>query len=271
MLIETLETLARNSLKEKLVRGDVVASMIVRLMRSHEIGRIAAAAGFDTLYVDLEHSVLSIETTAQICHAAREAGVVPLVRIPQIDAALVCRLLDGGAMGIVFPHVESAADARRATQCALYPPEGNRSTSSGQALLNYRSFPQAAANAALNKGTFVALMIESKTALAQIEEIAAVPGIDMLFVGAGDLSADLGLAGQTTHAWVADAISRVLRAGKRHGVAVGLGGLAGQYDYLADWVAKGVKFISTGTDLAFIARAAKDAVDQVRALTTKTQ
>ncbi|MES2413806.1 MAG: aldolase/citrate lyase family protein [Pseudomonadota bacterium] len=263
--MQTLEEITRNPLKEKISRGEVAVSMIVRMARGPEIGRIAASAGFDALYVDLEHSALSLETTAVICNSAREAGVVPLVRIAQVDTSVICRVLDTGAMGLVIPHVESAADARRAVDCAFYPPQGRRSSSSGQPWLHYRNFPQAQANAAINAGTFIAVMIESRAGLENVEEIAAVPGIDMLFVGAGDLSTDLGLAGQPTHAEVSKGIARVLAAAQRHGVATGLGGLAGQHEFLSGWTGCGVQFVSAGTDLAFLAKAAGEAVRQVRA------
>lgn len=264
-VMETLQEITRNPLKEKLARGEVVVSMIVRMSRGPEIGRIAATAGFDTLYVDLEHSALSLETTAVICNAAREAGVVPLVRVPDTSPSTICRILDAGAMGIVVPHIQGAEDARRAVACALYPPLGERSTSSGLAMLHYRNFPQGEANAAINQSVFVAAMIESRAALDCIEEIAAVPGIDMLFVGAGDLSADLGLAGQPTHPDVAAGIAKVLQAAKRHGLTTGLGGLAGRQAFLAQWMKKGVQFISAGTDLGFLMKAATDSVESIRA------
>ncbi|MDB5850361.1 MAG: garL 1 [Rhodoferax sp.] len=265
--MQDLAAITRNPLKEKLTRGEVAASMIVRMARGPEIGRIAASAGFDALYVDLEHSVLSLETSAIVCNAAREAGVVPLVRVPQVDAALICRLLDAGAMGIVVPHVEGADAARQAVACALYPPQGLRSASSGLAALHYRSFPQGAAQAALNRSTFIAVMIESRAGLAVIDEIAAVPGIDMLFVGAGDLSVDLGVPGEPTHALVRQAIADVQAAADRHGLCVGLGGLAGRHAFLAECVAAGARFVSAGTDLGFMSQAATEAAAQIHGLT----
>src|SRR5271169_4268634 len=94
----------RNPMKEKLARGEVVASMTVRLVRGIEVARIAKTAGFDSLYVDMEHSSFSLETTGQICMAALEAGVTPFVRVPGV--AEVSRVLDGGALGIIAPHVQ---------------------------------------------------------------------------------------------------------------------------------------------------------------------
>src|SRR6202166_3103454 len=95
----------RNHVKEKLARGEVVASMTVRLIRGIEIARIAKTAGFDSLYVDMEHSSFSLETTGQICMAALAAGVTPLVRVSGV--AEVSRVLDGGALGVIAPHIRS--------------------------------------------------------------------------------------------------------------------------------------------------------------------
>ena len=100
----------RNHVKEKLARGEVVASMTVRLIRGIEIARIAKTAGFDSLYVDMEHSSFSLETMGQICIAALEVGITPFVRVPGL--ADVQRILDAGALGIIAPHVSSAAEAR---------------------------------------------------------------------------------------------------------------------------------------------------------------
>ena len=260
----TLAELLRNPLKEKLARGEVASSMIVRISRGVEIGRIAATAGLDTLYVDLEHSVLSLETCALICTAAREAGVTPLVRVPQLEASLIARILDSGAMGLILPHVESAEDARRAVSYAQYPPQGTRSVSSGLALLHYRSFPAAEANAAMNDSLFLAAMVESKRGLENIEAIAAVRGIDMLFVGAGDLSTDLGLPGQVDHPEMQAAFRRVLAAAQAHGKIVGAGGMAGQSEALGRLVKQGVQFVSTGTDLGFLSEAIAQRVRLVR-------
>jgi 2-keto-3-deoxy-L-rhamnonate aldolase RhmA len=106
-----INELLRNHVKDKLARGEVVASMTVRLVRGIEIARIAKTAGFDSLYVDLEHSSFSLETTGQICVAAMEVGITPLVRVPSV--AEVSRVLDAGALGVIAPHVQSADEARR--------------------------------------------------------------------------------------------------------------------------------------------------------------
>ena len=103
----------RNTVKEKLARGEVVASMTVRLVRGIEIARIARTAGFDMLYIDLEHSSFSIETTSQICIAALEAGIAPFVRVPANTPEYISRVLDGGALGVIAPRIRSADGGAR--------------------------------------------------------------------------------------------------------------------------------------------------------------
>src|SRR5881409_2113077 len=129
----------RNNVQEKLARGEVVSSMTVRLVRSIEIARLAKAAGFDSIYVDVEHSSLSLETTGQICIAAMEIGIAPFVRVPSARPEHVSRALDGGALGVIAPHIRSAAEAREAVASAKYPPLGERSAAGALPHLHYRS------------------------------------------------------------------------------------------------------------------------------------
>ena len=111
-----ISDILRNNVKEKLARDEVVASMTVRLIRTIEIARIARTAGFDSLYVDLEHSSFSLETCGQICMAAVEAGIAPFVRVPANTPDYIARVLEGGALGIIAPHVHSADEARAVVQ-----------------------------------------------------------------------------------------------------------------------------------------------------------
>src|SRR4029077_14703071 len=184
----------RNHVKEKLGRGEVVASMTVRLVRGVEIARIAKTAGSDSLYVDMEHASFSLETTGQICIAALEVGITPLVRVPGM--AEVSRVLDGGALGVIAPHVQSADEARCYVEAAKSPPLGHRSAAGPLPHLQYRSFPTAQADAAFNDATILIVQFESEQALSNAEEIASVDGVDLVMIGSNDLLADWGLAGQ---------------------------------------------------------------------------
>jgi 2-keto-3-deoxy-L-rhamnonate aldolase RhmA len=240
----------RNHVKEKLARGEVVASMTVRLTRGIEIARIAKTAGFDSLYVDMEHASFSLETTGQICIAALEAGVTPLVRVSGIGE--VSRVLDAGALGIIAPHIHSAAQARDYVRAAKFPPLGERSAAGPLPHLHYRAFPAAEADAALNAATTLMVQFESEAALANAEEIAAVAGVDMVMIGSNDFLADCGLSGEYEHPRLRDAYAKTIAACRKHGKHVGVGGLASRPQLAAEFVRMGARYVSTGTDLGFL-------------------
>jgi len=244
----------RNNVKDKLARGEVVASMTVRLVRGVEIARIAKTAGFDSLYVDMEHSSFSLETTGQICIAALEAGVTPFVRVSSV--AEVARTLDAGALGIIAPHVQSAAEARGYVQAAKYPPLGERSNAGPLPHLHYRPFPAADAYAALDAATMVIVQFESQQAIENADAIAAVDGVDLVLIGTNDLLADWGLPGQYDHPRVREAYARTIAACRAHGKHVGVGGFATRPDLAAECVRMGARYVSTGTDLGFLLAAA---------------
>lgn len=247
-----LKQILRNKVKEKLARDEVVASMTVRLVRNVEIARIAATCGFDTIYVDVEHSTFSLDTTSQICVAALDAGVAPFVRVPALGPEYVCRALDGGALGIIAPHIRTAAEAAALVRCAKYPPKGERSAGGPLPQYQYRDFPVAEANAAANEATMVIAMMETRDALENVDAIAAVDGIDMLFIGTNDLCGELGIHGQFDHKLVRDAYARTIAACRGRGKHVGVGGLASRPDLIADFVAQGARYVSIGADLSFL-------------------
>jgi 4-hydroxy-2-oxoheptanedioate aldolase len=260
-----LAEILRNNVKQKFARDEVVASMAVRLVRGIEIAQIAASAGFDTLYVDVEHSSFSLDTTGQICMAALSAGITPLVRVASFDT--IGRVLDGGAMGVIAPHIHDAEDVRAVIRAAKFPPLGERSAGGGLPALQYRNFPAAEANPALNDATLVAVMIETVAALDQVEAIAAVEGLDMLLIGSNDLTAEMGIPGEYDHKLLTEAFARTIAAARKHGVHVGVGGLSTRPDKVAEFVRMGARFVSTGTDLAFLTSACAAKAKQVQDLT----
>ena len=256
----------RNRMKEKLASGGVVASMTVRLVRSVEIARLAQAAGFDTLYVDLEHNSFSIETTSQICCAALEVGITPLVRVPANTPEYISRVLDGGALGIIAPHVETADEARAVVACAKYAPLGSRSFGGLMPHLGYRAMKPVDSTAALNAATIVVLMMETRVALENVEALAAVEGVDMLMIGTNDLCAELGITGQYDHALVRDAYDRTISACRKQGKYAGVGGLASRPDLAAEFIRQGARYVSTGADLGFLLESATRQAAAVHAI-----
>jgi 4-hydroxy-2-oxoheptanedioate aldolase len=265
-----LRAILRNQMKEKLGRGEVVASMTVRLARSIEIAQIASTAGFDTLYIDLEHNTLSIDTCCQICMFAQQIGITPLVRVPANTPEYIGRVLDGGAMGVIIPHVRSAAEARAMVELAKFPPMGHRSAGGALSHYRYRSFGTSETYAAMNEATSVVVMIETVAALENVEQIIATEGVDVLLVGSNDLCAEMGIAGEFDHPRLKEAFVRSIAAANAVGKHVGIGGLAGRDDLMTRFVQMGARFVSTGTDLAFLMQMCAERAGFVRAIPARS-
>jgi 2-keto-3-deoxy-L-rhamnonate aldolase RhmA len=259
--------IVRNHVKDRLARGEVLSSMTVRLVRGVEIARIAKTAGFDSLYVDMEHSSFSLETTSQICMAALEIGITPFVRVP--GPGDVQRILDAGALGIIAPHVQSADDARTYVRAAKYPPLGERSNAGPLPHLQYRSLPAAQAYAAIDAATMVIVQFESAQAIEHADEIAAVEGVDMVLIGTNDLLADWGLPGQYDHPRVREAYAATIAACRRHGKHAAVGGFATRPDLATEYVRMGARYVSTGTDLGFLLSACTAKAKEVAAMTAR--
>ena len=254
----------RNPVREKLARGEVVTSMTVRMVRTIEIARIAKTAGFDMLYIDLEHSPLSIDATGQICLACLDLGLMPAVRVPANTPEYIGRVLDAGALGVIAPGVRSAAEARDVVAAAKFPPNGERGNAAPLPHFHYRPVPNAEAVKIVNDATMVIVQFESAQAVEAADEIVAVDGVDMVLVGINDYLGDLGLTGQYDHPKVRECYSRVIEACRKHGKHCGVGGLASRPDLVAEYVKMGARYVSTGTDIAFLLTNATERVKQVK-------
>jgi 2-keto-3-deoxy-L-rhamnonate aldolase RhmA len=250
--------LLRNHAKEKLSNGRPVFSMTVRLVRSVDIASIAYTAGFDSVYIDLEHSSFPLDALSQICMACNHLGVTPLVRVPGLDAALIGRVMDIGAMGVILPGVESADEARGAVRAVKHAPLGARSLAGAAAQLHYRPLPPAQTVRELDHASMVVAMIESQAGLNAADEIAAVEGVDMLLVGANDLSVELGVPGEMDDPRIDAAFLRVLEVCKANEKAVGIGGLGGRPDLIRKYQELGAGYVSTGNDISFLLAAATE-------------
>jgi 4-hydroxy-2-oxoheptanedioate aldolase len=150
---------------------------------------------------------------------------------------------------------------------AKFPPLGHRSAAGPLPHLQYRSFPAAAADAALNAATLLIVQFESEQALRYADEIAAVAGVDLVMIGSNDLLADWGLTGQYQHPRLREAYATTIAACRKHGKHVGVGGLASRPDLAAEFVRMGARYVSTGTDLGFLLAACTAKAKQVHDIT----
>ena len=247
----------RDPLREKLDAGRIAAGLVVVHSRAPSIARIARSCGFDWLFIDLEHGTMSLEAASQICVAALDAGIVPLVRVPANDPAWIGRALDGGAMGVVVPHIDSAEAASRAADAARYPPAGSRSLSGLLPQLGFRPLPAPEAMRQADARSFLVGIVETREAVDRIDEIAAVPGLDALQVGTTDLSVSLGVPGDVVHPRVQEAVRRTVEACSRHRRTPGLGG-AYRPEALRLYAGLGVRLMLVGNDLALLVAALRE-------------
>jgi staphyloferrin B biosynthesis citrate synthase len=252
-----------NPVKARMRAGQPALGMSVRLSRAPDIARIAKGTGHDFLFIDLQHSIFNLETVAAIAHAALSLGVAPVARVRSVEDPDVALLLDNGVTGIVFPDVNNAAEARRAVDRCRFPPGGHRSVSGGYPHFDFRSLPLSRSAPALNEATLVVAMVETAEGLANLEDICAVPGLDVVHIGANDLLASLGKAGQFDDPIVVEAMDRAIAATKAHGIFAGCGGNRDVARQVAA-IRRGVRFVTTQTDIGFLTTAASQWTQGVR-------
>jgi 2-keto-3-deoxy-L-rhamnonate aldolase RhmA len=212
----------KNPVKEALRNGEPVIGATITIGHP-EVAMTMASAGYDFFWFEMEHSPITLENLRDMILAMRGFKTVPLVRIPINERWLVKRVLDIGCLGIIFPNVSTPALAEQAVKACKYPPAGVRGFGPMMAMSRWpvdrRNYPQWA-----DDNIVVVALIEDKEGIDNIDAIAAVPGIDVLFIGPSDLSFSLGLRGNTQHPLVQEAIRKVVEAGKKHHVALGFNG-----------------------------------------------
>jgi 2-keto-3-deoxy-L-rhamnonate aldolase RhmA len=241
-----------NPVKKTLDGGGIVIGGTVTAS-SLDTMAVMANAGFDFLWLEGEHSPLTLETMRNMILMTQGRKAVPFTRVPVNELWTAKRMLDIGSLGVIFPFTDTPELAKQAVAACKYPPEGRRGVGPGLATLRWPApggYPQWA-----NKNVMVITIIERRIAVEQIEEIAAVPGIDVLFIGLNDLSYSYGVPGQLTAPVIKDAVQRIMLAGKKHGIPVG--GPGGAAD-IKRMIAEGYRFIQGPSDLSLMQTATRD-------------
>ena len=222
----------------------------------------ALAPSLDFFWVDLEHNLIGIEALLGHLVAARATGTPALVRVPGSDPLFTKRVLDSGAEGIIFPQVRTAEEVRKMVSCCRYTPLGNRGWGPRRPS-EYGRREQAQIVREANEGLFVAAQIENTQAVAELDEIVAIEGLDALAVGPYDLSASLGVLGQIEHPSVLEAIERIIAAAHGAGLSVGFGDEAVAESSIR-WAKMGADWIQCGCDFAYLIKSADELTEKVR-------
>jgi 4-hydroxy-2-oxoheptanedioate aldolase len=256
-------TTIANPVREALAAGKLSLGVGVRGLRSGEIARMMKTAGFDWLFIDLEHGPSSVETAFSISVAALDAGIVPIVRVPEGEMVLAARCLDGGALGVFVSHVDTVDDARAAVAALRFPPLGHRSAGGSYPQLGFRGGSAKDVLPVLDQATLIMATLETPQAIGNAAAIGAVPGIDVLTMGLNDLSVAMGIPGQLGHDNIAAAVATVAQAARAAGKFAGFGGVY-QPELIKKYVGLGMRMILCGNDVGLLMAAAAERASFVR-------
>lgn len=261
---------SRPSVLDRLAAGQPVVALGVRNARGGDIARMARGAGYDALWIDLEHSAMPIDCAVQIAATARDLDMAAWVRVPERDYGVVGRLLDGGAGGIIAPRIETVEEARTVVSAARFAPRGQRSQIALLPQFDFRRLPPGELNRQADADTVVQILLETERGIANADAIAALDGVDILGVGTNDLSADLGCSGNPRDPRLVDACRRVAEAAKRHGKLALIGGVA-DGAHFRDLLRMGVApYIFAGIDTDILAGALAQRALDGRALASSS-
>jgi len=249
-----------NAVKQRLAEGLPTVGQWVSLP-SPSIVELLASFQPDWLLIDTEHSPAEWETVEHAMRAMNGTGVVPLVRVAANDHALIKKALDRGAYGVVVPLVNTVEQAQAAVAAAKYPPDGIRGVAGTRVTRYGMDLPDYFAR--WNSQVLMICQIETAEALENVDAIAAVPGVDVLFIGPNDLSANLNIFRQFDHPEFKRAVDRVLGAVARHRIAAGY--MASTAEEVLERVDQGFKFVSAGSDARLLAAAAAATFGKIKA------
>ena len=223
---------------------------------SPAIGEIMACVGFDWVCIDLEHTDVDWNTFSHIIRAIKRYQTIPMARVSSNEPLAIRKPLDFGAMGVIIPLVNNAEDAQRAVTAAKYPPEGIRGFAFCQANEWGEAFDEYSANA--NDSIIVIVMIETREAVENIEEILAVEGVNGVIIGPYDLTGSYGIPGQTSHPIMTLAKEKVLTSCRKHAKLAGQHIVFPTKENIAQAVKEGYEFLALGMDTVFIAEGSKN-------------
>ena len=253
----------KNIAKEKILNNELCLGVGLRQSRTVDIGKIMASSGYDWLFIDMEHNSMDIDTASQISVAAQDAGITPIVRVPDFAHHHATRVLDCGAMGVVFPHVENADIAKKLVSYCLYPPKGHRSMTGVLPQLDFKQQPIADVASTINKNMLIVIMLESPEAIDNVDSIAAIEGVDVVLIGTNDLCMEMGIPGDYSNSKVKDAYIKVIETCKKYGKTPGMGGVYNE-ELMSEYINMGMKFILSGSDLSFMMQSALQRSNKLR-------
>ncbi|ORY25462.1 HpcH/HpaI aldolase [Naematelia encephala] len=254
------EIVRPNLVKQTMQANKLAHSFGMRIAFSTEMPLIAKRAGYTAVLMNLEHMAMGMETMKDIAVSCLNVGITPMVVVPTVAPEWISRCLDSGAQAIIVPHVNNVEQAKICVGASKFPPIGHRSVTMVTAMTQYSTqLSYAAIGQVVNDNVLMMPMIETQEGLANVESIAAVPGIDALLIGCADLCMELGIPGQYDADIFHAAVDKVAKAAEKAStggrqVFIGLGGLEPRPDLLAAFAKKYscIRFAMAGRDIALL-------------------
>ena len=225
---------------------------------------VAKSCDHDFLFIDMQHGGISVEAAVDITLTALGAGIAPIVRVPDCDNRDVPRLIGSGAMGIAMPAINTVDEAHRAVASCKFPPVGRQSVADDYPHFALQRNPLANAPALMNDNILLVCMIETREGLKNIEEIATVDGVDVLYISANNILNELGLSGQFEHEILRDVRERLIKVCRANGKFAGFGG-DNDAARQADFIRRGGSFVTTHSDLGYLVLGAEEHARVLRA------
>ena len=257
----------KNLVKHALAEGKLQLGTGFGQLRSPEIAKIFAAAGFNWTFVDTEHGGFDLETVQDICRISVMVDLAPIVRVADLQYSLIARALDCGAQGVIFPRVESPELLQQAVSWTKFPPIGIRGYGISPVNLDYQTHSFNDVIAHMNANTMVVMQIETQRALDAREELLSVPGIDAVMIGPADLSISLGVPGEFQHPKMIAAMEAVRDTCDRRGIAPGTQTRSAPQAKF--WRDRGMRFLGCSNDTSMLYDRASELARDILAKDTK--
>jgi len=236
-----------NSLRTRLQAGQPVVGTMIQEVGSPFIVHVLENAGFDFVFVDMEHGRFGLESAVDLLQIIRLTNMVPLVRVPDNQYYWIARLMDAGAQGVMIPRVETRLQAEAAIQSMRYPSTGQRGMAVARGHNDYKRQDALAFAQEANRENLLIVQIESQNAVENVDEIISTPGVDVALIGPGDLALSLGIALKMDDPAMVAAIEQVVAACKQHNIIAGLH--VGDLKAIKYWSKNGILLLSGSSDL----------------------
>ena len=249
-------------LRKRVLAGECVYGTMIRQARDPGAPTVFATAGYDFVFIDMEHGNYSMETVADLIRGAKSAGIAPIIRVPHLETFFISRTLDAGAEGIMVPMTSTRRQAEEIVRFSKYTPLGQRGFGTQTGQTDYKPLKASEAMKEANEHTLIVAQIETPEAIENIDAILEVEGIDVGLIGPNDLSISMGMTDQIGSEIITKAIEKVVETAKKKGKASGIH--IGNIEALKKWRAKGMTVLAYSTDIAFMYNTSKSSLEELK-------